>query len=758
MNRYRPVLNRCYRVGQELEHLDRFIAVNRQAFRKILKKCRKWTGSSDVENRFHEHILSQPTSFTNKNLIPALAHYNELLVAARTASIFSVSAPPIRSTTVQAQENGVNTSSVAADIQYAYENGSDVELDTALAFLPHGPKGGSACYWVHNDNLLQIQVLLLRYMRSRKNQVCTSVQTPPSSRASPRGSIGGSGQIPIPWSNQKASVIVCDELEHFAERRSGAPLSESENEALKGLNKTAASIRYSSSGEAVLTIDTSSLETLKADHACPWRTTKLKRKALGSLFNNESREISKLSQDAKPMTNGVGSVKNSSDCIQSYLHSMPSLADARSWLREHQDVQPLVEIHSKRTRFAGIHNTDTSGLWASLDTDITLCKCSSALLAKECDAYPGEESSSSQVYFPHAVLNVRYEGDDDLDLIKRLDNSHLTERVRGFSLDTHAVAILYKPQRMPPPYWLPLLDQDIRKVPNEGESGQSASDGRTTPRSGSPRKTSISATSTNDFANGSGFSTRLESSETSVPESSEPQLEASRKKKKLRRESLRRKIQDPSQPGNMRYWNEYEDSDEITGDNAYTILVDSNASSTFPGAAALSRFTEASSKRIKSFFHHERASDLERQPLLSDRPSPTQSSSEDSSLEDGTSPNSYRTAHSHLGLLYDPRAKRLALPDKKDTWLTVLCVMCFVISFVLLSMNVILVNTSRRKAVAESDVGFFLGLAFSLSLGIAGLGMLAARDKGVDWVWWVVMALLFVALVVGNSVLVSIVL
>ena len=562
-------------------------------------------------------------------------------------------------------------------------------------------------------------------------------------------------------------MIVCDELQRFAKRRSSTPISESENDAGRALKEPAASIRYSSSGEAVLTVGTSSNETPKAKLGSPWRTARLKRKALGSLFDSDtSRGDPSVSEDPdsrlsqSPAMNGALRAMAESDRIQSCLHTMPSVTDAKSWLQKHQDVQPLVEIHSDRTRFAGIRNTDTSGIWATLDTEIVLAKCSSALLAEQYNSSSSsEEATSPCLRFPHAVLNVRFEGDVNMGLIKTLDGSHLTERVRGFSLDTHAVATLYKPHRIPPPYWLPLLDQDIRKVPDEAESSsQLVSSARMTPRSGSPRPNSNSATSTNDGPTGSGFSARLESSETSVPETVEPPSTATRKKRKLRRESLRRESQDASQRENIRYWNEFDDGDEGTENNAYTIFIDPNASSSFPGAATISHITKASINRVKSLFRRQKTPDLERQPLLGDHASVTRSNSEDSDLEDGAASPPYRT-HSHQGLPSHPRRKPLFSPrNTRETWLTGACVASFILSLVLLFMETILINTSRRKAVAATDVGVLVGVAFSLALGIGGLGATAARAERVGWVWWTVVVLLFAVVVAGNGLLLTIVL
>jgi len=204
---------------------------------------------------------------------------------------------------------------------------------------------------------------------------------------------------------------------------------------------------------------------------------------------------------------------------------------------------------------------------------------------------------------------------------------------------------------------------------------------QTTPHSRSPRPNSTSTTST-DGPTDSGFSVRLESSETSAPDT----LDLPRKKRKLRRESLRRKIQDPTQRKSIRYWNEFDDG-ESPDDNAYTIYVDPNAS-VFPGAATLSRFAEATATKFKSLLRRDRppAADLERQPLLDD--STTRSSSEDDSdLEDGSTLSPYRT-HPHLPTA-SYSSSRTPPHNAGGKWLTRACIACSILLLVLLALGAI---------------------------------------------------------------------
>lgn len=73
--------------GHDIQDLRRFVSAQSIAFRKILKKYRKWTGSSTLGNRFRDDVLTQPKSFTRRDFHPLQQAYDELL------SIIQASAP-----------------------------------------------------------------------------------------------------------------------------------------------------------------------------------------------------------------------------------------------------------------------------------------------------------------------------------------------------------------------------------------------------------------------------------------------------------------------------------------------------------------------------------------------------------------------------------------------------------------------------------------------------------------------------------------
>ncbi|KAM7199377.1 hypothetical protein V8F20_005772 [Naviculisporaceae sp. PSN 640] len=81
--RYETQLLQC---GEEIQDLDRFVNAQIVAFRKILKKYKKWTGSSTLGTRFRDNVLSDPKSFTRRDNSQLQTCYEDLLETVRATS------------------------------------------------------------------------------------------------------------------------------------------------------------------------------------------------------------------------------------------------------------------------------------------------------------------------------------------------------------------------------------------------------------------------------------------------------------------------------------------------------------------------------------------------------------------------------------------------------------------------------------------------------------------------------------------------
>ncbi|PFH60700.1 hypothetical protein XA68_10499 [Ophiocordyceps unilateralis] len=90
--RYERELLRC---GRDILALSRFANAQVVAFRKILKKYRKWTGSVSLTARFNQNILANPKSFTKRDFDPLQARHDDILADLRSAAaVFSEPSSP----------------------------------------------------------------------------------------------------------------------------------------------------------------------------------------------------------------------------------------------------------------------------------------------------------------------------------------------------------------------------------------------------------------------------------------------------------------------------------------------------------------------------------------------------------------------------------------------------------------------------------------------------------------------------------------
>lgn len=176
------------------------------------------------------------------------------------------------------------------------------------------------------------------------------------------------------------------------------------------------------------------------------------------------------------------------------------------------------------------------------------------------------------------------------------------ERVRGFSLEAHAVWTCCKPSAMSAPFWISLLDRDIRKLPEPVQRRSRKARGSMSASISQLSPTATSASNTSYDGQSSPLASRYEeSSATSVHEFVDPpSLQAFRKKSRKPYSDYPPPVipaePEPEPEAQPRYWNEYDHpEDEETG---YYIYVDPDAPVKFPGQD----FFEACARRTKKLF------------------------------------------------------------------------------------------------------------------------------------------------------------
>ncbi len=413
------------------------MGAQRLAFQKLLKKYKRWTGSSKLGERFQNELLDRPGSFSKRDFGPLLTQWTEVLAAVRapfqTGVLWQADSPggQVSDTATAGKphspshkhSNGDGEVTMAGDgrsgvaaVHASCQNGSVNDFDTAFALSPLGPGGGKALYWVHPDNLVELHVFLLQYTRLRNPMTPNSSGRSSRAKSSPTALMDGTAV----WDSKPqddVGVFICDDLQWFAKSRSSAPVSES-------AEKAAASIRYSSAGEAVVVVENpfqDVQQTSESPKGYCIHKTKLKRKILRRLFKSDSHSPVTCNQSLS----SVGSHAAAIPGEEQISHAL------RAWLAQHREVKPLVQIHMRRTRFVGLRNSQSAGVWATLDRDIQMRKCPSGAFDGGEDLFDAGRRLGATL-FPHAILEIRYEGGQGTaEIVAALDRSHLVRTCKA---------------------------------------------------------------------------------------------------------------------------------------------------------------------------------------------------------------------------------------------------------------------------------------------------------------------------------------
>ncbi|USW58708.1 Putative SPX domain, VTC domain superfamily protein [Septoria linicola] len=503
LERYGRLENDVVKAGEEIKSLARFIATQRTAFRKLLKKYKKWTGSVELEDCFREEVLDDPKSFTKLDLGHLLDEYSTTRQSIRTLYDSQVQqSAGARRPEVQVPEA---RSSTIKQLQDAVESGSKVSFDTSFSTVPLGQGGTFASYFVHPENIVELQMLLLQHSRyylsrSRQNSVATPISSQPPTPSFP-------GAVP---DIADCHMLVADDLERFAKEQSGITVDGREHQPGSFPQRAKAAVRW--------TVDEDALACLRSKSGRT-KSAYLKKKHIHDFFDSKA-EFSSQREEA-----------DTTERVEELRSEM--LKD---------NTKPLFHYSCSRTRLLGLDDNPDGLVLATLDSGITIEK-------------GGElKQDRTRATFPFALLLVRQEGKPKSELLAALDKSYLVERVRGFSLEYHSIWQTYQPNNMTAPSWLPTLSQDIRKLPPLAMRKRPSRHGDLS-ASGTPSGGTGSSAGTLDSA------TAVETSNDFVSQLETPPLKSFGKKK-------RRKYPEAGTP-TQKYWSEYDHPEDGDGDAYY---------------------------------------------------------------------------------------------------------------------------------------------------------------------------------------------
>lgn len=390
LERYGRLESDVLQAGKEIKSLARFTTTQRTAFRKLLKKYKKWTGSTQLEDRFNKEVLGKSSSFTKYNLDKVLDAYSvtlhdiRALFEQRMQHISSNDASNDAKALPQVSQQPMN---ITEQLLHAVDNGSKVSFDHAMATMPFGDRGTIAHYFVHPDNVVELQVLLLQHARYAMSSArATSSSTPTST--SPSGDSQLNPKIAYPSLNRRQ--LIADDLDRFVEEQRTITVNQREHAKGSIPQKAKLCARWTEDEEALVAAKIGKPTVTVAG---------MKRKHVSAFLDT---------QEPYPPRRASTVSKNESGTV-----SFEDAMNLRKWLADEKSIRPLATIASRRSRYLGLSNGVKNVVLSTLDTNIITSK-------------PVAETSEEDSHqFPYAVLQVRQEGATVTDLTKVLDQSHL---------------------------------------------------------------------------------------------------------------------------------------------------------------------------------------------------------------------------------------------------------------------------------------------------------------------------------------------
>ena len=339
---------------------------------------------------FHNRDFETHVLVLSELLAAVRSKFNETIETSQNGGIVkTVTAPPVTgcaTAKLLSQMNGLKT---RADL--------DMALGTNSPSNPSftSGKGGKSIYWVHSDHLVEVQVLLLKHLNIQSSTPTSTL--PPTPALSRKPSVTGisalTTSLSLTWVQDKVEdvgTVLLDNLPKFAQAQSSKTIEQAADTV------PTAKIRWCGNdkdAEASIVVAPTIHESNHGNsNESEYYTLRLKRKHVETLMN----------------INIPLSVKDQTGSIERI----------RTWFKDHPDIVPLVKILARRTRFVSGNK-----VWAVLDRDVRMYR-----LGKHwegCISDPQREETGVSAVFPHAVLEVRWEGLEEPALVAELNGTHL---------------------------------------------------------------------------------------------------------------------------------------------------------------------------------------------------------------------------------------------------------------------------------------------------------------------------------------------
>lgn len=216
-------------------------------------------------------------------------------------------------------------SSAIRQLREAVQTGSKVFFDSSLATVPLGENGTFASYFVHPENVVELQMLLLQYSHFYLSRSRPSSLAPPITPDSPNASFGASGTKFVDY-----HILAADNLERFAKEQSALTVNDREHLPNSFPQRAKACVRWNNDEDALACLRSRSGQT---------KSAYLKRKHIHDFFDQGAEFAAK--QEA--------TLADSAETVEELR---------RELLRD--NIKPLFQYSSCRTRLVGLEDESDS--------------------------------------------------------------------------------------------------------------------------------------------------------------------------------------------------------------------------------------------------------------------------------------------------------------------------------------------------------------------------------------------------------------
>ncbi|KAF9378366.1 vacuolar transporter chaperone [Podila verticillata] len=435
------------KITQDVQDLARYQRLNYTAFLKIIKKHDKHTGYI-LRTRFMNWLNNQP--FHKESFAPLVSRLSTLYNIVRTGN-----AP---------------AASKARSIDSSQEE--EEELEQHPGYVPK-----KSAYWVHPDSIMDLKMLILKYLPLVVYEPTPALSSSHRSASSQMSTcLASESPVSTVYLDNEDFELYMAQVEH---------------------RETAETVRlrwYGSESKQIWVEHQQ--KTTVASPPSPSGPSPPANKPVSTKhrFQLKAKYVPNLVQGTAELSKAVQQMRLSGQKSEQEMEQFGQSTRNVQTRVQQRRLQPVVQTFFNRTAF---QVPGDARVRITIDTDVVMVRerrIETSDIYKrpwnptdlKADNYPFSHVSPQDIVrFPFAVMQIRTLTEPDEETptwVDHIAQSPLVQLVPNFSKELHAIATLYESRVGLLPFWLSDMDRDLRKsttsiVPSQDSNSNSGSSG-----------------------------------------------------------------------------------------------------------------------------------------------------------------------------------------------------------------------------------------------------------------------------------------